>query len=61
MVRRINITLPDWILEEMIGDVENRSGRISELVIKRFIAEQKNKELMKNDKKINNISSRMAL
>lgn len=37
---KLNISISDWVLQEIIGDVRNRSNRIEELIIKGHMAEK---------------------
>lgn len=43
MVKKITISLDDWVLKDMIGEVENKSARIKELVIKGYMKELESK------------------
>jgi hypothetical protein len=43
MMKKITISLPDWIVKEIIGKTDNVSGRIMELIIKGHIKEIKHK------------------
>jgi hypothetical protein len=44
-VKSVNITLPSWILSEIIGETKNRSGKIVEYIIKGYMAEQEKRVL----------------
>ena len=46
---RMTISLPDWIAEDIVGGTKNRSGRIVELLMKGYIAEQakRNRNLLR--------------
>jgi len=46
-VKSVNITLPSWILSDIIGETKNRSGKIVEYIIKGFMAD-KDKKAMQN-------------
>ena len=44
------ISVPNWVINEIIGDSPNKSSRITELIIKGYLAE-KEKRLTKEDEK----------
>lgn len=48
MTQKFNISLPDWVVNEIIGNVKNRSGKIEELIIKGYMSE-KSKNLAKSE------------
>ena len=50
MTKKLSVSIPDWIIEEVIGNQKNISARIQELIIKGYLAE-KNKRLNEDDKK----------
>lgn len=37
---RLSVSLPQWVVKEIIGESENVSGRIEELVIKGYMAQR---------------------
>lgn len=39
MVQRINVSLPEWMVRDMIGNSTNKSERIQELMTKGYMAE----------------------
>lgn len=43
MRKIFSISLPDWILKDIIGESDNRTERIKELIIKGHLSEIKNK------------------
>jgi hypothetical protein len=50
LTKKLSVSIPDWIIEEVIGNQKNISARIQELIIKGYLAE-KNKRLNEDDKK----------
>lgn len=40
MATKKSISIPDWVEKEIVGQTENRSGRIVELIIKGYMAEK---------------------
>lgn len=38
--KRVTYTMSPWIEKEIIGEVENKSARVEELLIKGFMAEK---------------------
>lgn len=55
-VKRITISIPEWVTQEIIGRPENLSQRITELVIKGRMSEL-NRENIKTDKGTDNYST----
>lgn len=43
VVQRLNITLPIWMIKEMLGSSKNKSGRIRELLNRGYIAEMRSR------------------
>ena len=40
MTKKIAITFPEWVLDEIIGKQINRSAKIEELIIKGYMSEK---------------------
>jgi hypothetical protein len=40
MAKRITITIPEWVDDQILGKPKNLSGRVQELVIKGYMAEK---------------------
>lgn len=47
MKKNFNLSLPEWMIQEIIGQTDNRSGRIQELLMKGHLYE---KEQVSNQK-----------
>jgi hypothetical protein len=45
MSRVLSTSIDDWVQEQIIGKPKNKSARVQELIIKGYIAEQKEKAL----------------
>lgn len=45
--KKIGVSIPDWIEHDILADSKNRSARITELIIKGYLAE-KEKVNLKN-------------
>lgn len=54
-VKKLCISLPNWIISEILSDSKNRSGRIEELILKGYMAEKE-----KNKNALNWILSRLS-
>jgi hypothetical protein len=52
MVKRLNITLPEWVVKEILGKADNKSSRIYELLIKGYMSEKIEMERLKNKSEI---------
>jgi hypothetical protein len=48
--KNFNLSLPAWILDDIVGETENRSARIQELLMKGHLYEQ-DKRTLKKEKK----------
>jgi len=40
MTKAINVTMNNWVIDEIIGNVKNKSARVEELLIKAYINER---------------------
>ena len=50
MKKNFNISVPDWILEDVIGKTINRSARIQELLLKGHLYEKQKENLLRGGK-----------
>ena len=63
MVVKFNMSMPEWLFKDAIGNnLDNRSKRIVELIIKGYISEKIESERLKSSRKISveELSSKLS-
>jgi hypothetical protein len=58
MGKTIAISLPDWVVTEIIGETKNRSQRIEELIIKGYMASLQEKGKKEQENELNLFTTR---